>query len=72
MPTVTLAYATRPCMGCGESSVLALDAELYARWQGGEYVQDVWPDWTPGQRELLITGTHPECWERMFPEDDDE
>lgn len=69
--TVELAYATQACMFCGKASILTLDAELYARWIGGEFVQDVWPEWTAGQRELLITGTHPECWDANFTDEED-
>lgn len=70
--TMTLVYVTNRCLFCGEFEALSLDPELYARWQGGEHVQDVWPDWTKGQRELLITGTHPECWDKAFGPDEEE
>jgi hypothetical protein len=69
MPTYVLAVATRPCMFCGGSAMLALDPDLYDRWLGGEAVQSVWPEWTPGQRELLITGTHPACWDANFSDE---
>lgn len=69
--SVVLAFVTDPCMFCGGSEVIELDPALYARWEAGEYVQDVWPDWTPGQRELLITGMHPACWDANFTEDDE-
>lgn len=70
--TVVLSVTTPRCMGCGAASILVVDADLYARWQAGELIQDVWPDWTPGQRELLKMGTHPKCWDKMFPPELDE
>lgn len=67
--SVVFAYVCRPCMFCREAAILSLDPDLYARWQNGEHIQDVWPHWTPAQRELLITGTHPECWDANFGEE---
>lgn len=61
-------FVTKPCIVCKQTSMLSLDMDDFLRWQGGELVQNVWPDWTPDQRELLITGTHPECWDEMFKE----
>jgi hypothetical protein len=43
-----------------------LEDEKYRRWIAGELVQRVWPHMTPDDRELLITGTHPACWEKIF------
>ena len=62
MTTIT----TRACIMCGSTSAVELDADKLARWQGGELVQKVWPDKPAEERELLITGTHPECWADMF------
>ena len=65
---VVLAVATQPCMFCGNGSIVEIEPAAYARWQAGEAVQDVWPDWTPAQRGLLTSGTHPACWEPTFEE----
>jgi hypothetical protein len=43
------------------------------RWDaGGEYVQVVFPNLSPGQREFLMTGITPEEWAATFPEPADE
>ena len=42
--------------------VLSLIAALADR----RPVQDVLPDVEPARRELLISGTHPDCWARAF------
>ena len=65
-------YQTKPCIRCGESSTMMLDVEKIKRWVDGEYVQDVWPEMSIDNRELLITGTHPACWDEMFSDDDEE
>ena len=56
--TETVTIETRACMFCGASSRV----ELTAR----RPVQDVLPDVEPARRELLISGTHPDCWARAF------
>lgn len=68
--SVILAVATRPCVFCAEVSIVEVTPDRYRRWQSGEPIQTVWPEWTPAQRELLITGTHPVCWNSAFPPDD--
>jgi len=30
------------------------------------------PDWSLDKREMLITGTHPICWDIMFSEMDED
>lgn len=30
------------------------------------YVQDIFPHIPKEEREMLISGTHPECWNEMF------
>lgn len=65
-------YQTPRCVVCHSYSEIKLDNEKFARWQGGELIQRVWPEKTPDERELIMTGTHPECWEQMFGSDDEE
>jgi hypothetical protein len=68
-----IAVKTKPCCVCGEYEVWSLDRELVKRWQGGENIQRVFPDMGAGEREQLISGTHPACWDTLFPgEEDDE
>jgi hypothetical protein len=63
------------CIHCGESSVLEVEESQWQRRQAGELVQRAFPDMAPADREMLITGTHPACWEAIFKgpdaEDDD-
>jgi len=37
-----------------------------------KYIQDAFPYLSTGEREQIMTGTHPECWEKMFPEEDED
>lgn len=59
-------YITKPCPVCHETSTIHIEEEKFERWVSGELIQKVWPHMTPDDRELLITGTHPACWEKIF------
>ncbi len=63
-----ITYQTKPCRYCHHTSRVQLDEDKFQAWQKGEYVQNVWPEKSPDDRELLITGTHPKCWDEMFGE----
>lgn len=39
--------------------------EQIERWQGGELIQNVFPDLSPSDREFLVTGTTDEEWEQL-------
>jgi hypothetical protein len=56
-----------PCPVCGERSALTgVDALGYLQWDTfGANVQDALPGLDPDQRELLVSGTHAHCWDRL-------
>lgn len=58
------------CMLCGELSGVIVDAEGYDKWVAGEFVQDAFPRMPAEDREVLISGTHDECWDNMMGDDD--
>lgn len=60
----------RPCMFCGESATVTVPADGFAAWQSGTLIQRAFPEMTPDTRELLISGTHPACWDKMMAEED--
>lgn len=57
---------TPACVVCGETSTMKLDDAALKRFHQGAFVQDAFPDLPADQREQLISGTHPACWESMF------
>ena len=59
---------TRPCIGCGEVSTLQVDDLALESYRSGALAQDAFPEWTNAQREVLISGTHPACWDELFAE----
>lgn len=59
-------YRTRRCVVCGLTSTMWLSVAAVEAWQGGMLIQYAFPDMDPREREMLISGTHPECFERLF------
>jgi hypothetical protein len=46
-----------------------LDRKAVESWQAGEIIQVAFPDMSIDDREILISGTHPACWNKLFPEE---
>lgn len=67
------------CFDCGKKTNVEVTEAEFDRYQafkqglpGPRHIQDVFPDWSADQREMLLSGTHPECWDRMFGDEDEE
>lgn len=58
------------CPCCGNQAVLTLDAKSYFAWAEGAYIQDAFPSMSPSEREMLLSGIHPECWSAAFPDEE--
>lgn len=73
LPSTSQYMITSRCHYCKVEHQQFITTDQWYRWQeNGEYIQDVFPHLTDSQREMLLTGTHPECWEKMFPQDEEE
>ena len=61
------------CPFCGKTTPVQIRrvADYYA-WQNGEHAQDAFPYLSASERELLISGICPSCWDNMFPPEEDE
>lgn len=68
----TIEVITPECAECHRTSALQVPAEGYQRWIAGECIQDALAGMTADEREMLQTGSHPECWDSMFPDDEGE
>ena len=66
-----IAVKTKVCRVCGKYEILSLDRKAVESWQAGEYIQNAFPEMSMEDREVLITGTHPACWNKLFPEEDE-
>lgn len=60
-------FETPQCIVCQELSYIELETVAEARalvvWRQGTPVQVAFPFLSSEDREMLITGTHPQCWE---------
>lgn len=54
------------CFHCGQENKILVETDKLEKWRNGAYIQDAFPDLSADDRELIMTGTHPECWEEMF------
>lgn len=57
------------CPFCGKKHIISLTSEQYERYKkwvmGDGLIQDLLPDLTSSQRELLKTGIDDICWNKM-------
>ena len=66
-----LCEKTSPVSGLTNIMEINATPEQYALWQEGSVlIQDAMPDATVDQREFLISGCTPACWNSMFGEEE--
>jgi hypothetical protein len=57
-----------PCMVCNRRSHLRVPVSGFIKRMDGEATQVAFPHMPADQREMLISGTHPVCWDMMMAE----
>ena len=55
------------CPMCGRANEIEVNEEDYWDWQDGTLAQDAFPYLSADEREMLISGICPTCWDKMFP-----
>lgn len=72
----TITIGTKRCFHCGEFGTITLPVEsgmtAIDRYEQGWLVQDAFPFLSIGLREQITSGTHPECWDKMFAFDEED
>ena len=58
--------ATRVCQVTGHTHVITVSQEAFDAWTKGALAQNVFPELTNGEREILISGFTPAEWEEIF------
>lgn len=57
------------CIVCRENSRIAVEEADFYDWRDGKKLaQDAFPYLNDAQREILISGTHPFCWDKFINE----
>lgn len=62
----------RQCPLCGKITAIEVNFEEFAAWKGGALIQDAMPHMSVDDREILMTGICPQCWDSQFGDEDDE
>ena len=71
--TKGVTVTTPKCMVCGKFGEVEVDSVGHYRWKHqGVLIQLALPNLSTELREQLKTGTHPACWDEMFPDEEDE
>lgn len=62
-----------PCMRCKKfNTVENVSIAGLLKWRKGAFIQVALPELSAAEREMLLTGTCSECFDIMFPPDEDE
>lgn len=73
MPTeercVTL--TCEPCPVCHEQTDLYVSHDEWEHIIEGERIAVIFPDASPEEHEIMISGTHTTCWDLLFSDLDD-
>lgn len=57
----------RKCKHCKEVKEFEVTLDQYMRIEAGqEHIQDIIPEHSPDEREILISGICSSCYDRMF------
>ena len=57
------------CHSCGQVFELSVDKQRFEAWEQKKgYIQDLLPELTDDQRELLISETCGSCFDKLFRE----
>lgn len=64
----------RDCPLCGQGCSTVVPSQGLWDWEHGKFVQEAFPNLSADDREQVMTGTHPWCWDRYMsdPEEDNE
>lgn len=54
------------CPFCGEDHEVTVEFEDFLFWKAGKLAQDAFPYLSADEREMLISGICPTCWDKMF------
>jgi len=59
------------CPFCGLIHEVEVNEIDYLDWQDGTLAQDAFPYLDANEREMLISGICPDCWDKMFGSDEE-
>lgn len=60
------------CVRCGKKKVYHLRPERVLAWRMGMLIQEALPELSAEDREFLISGLCPDCWNALWGSEDNE
>ena len=60
------------CPFCGQTHEIDVNETDFVDWMDGVLAQDAFPYLSADEREMLISGICPKCWDEMFGGGEDE
>ena len=72
MNQATVIVHCPPCFHCGQRAEVQVLAADWEKYKAGAHAQQAFPEMPPAQREMLISGTHPACWDILFADDNNQ
>lgn len=60
------------CPHCHKVVELPISEERLLSWDGSDYIQNHFPELSPSQREMILSGLCSECWDKLILEEDEE
>ena len=67
---MTTLLITKPCPYCERIQKVAVPESGFKAWKSGTRIQDALPGLTADEREILLSGVCPKCWDEVFGEVD--
>lgn len=67
---MTKTFTTPKCMVCKNSEIVEMTEEEFSSFTNGLGLMVSFPERDADFRELVKTGTHPECWDKIFADDE--
>lgn len=68
----TVLVTTHNCIQCGNPGQVRVPVKEYAAWENGGLIQSAMPSLSAAERELIISGTHGECYDKIFDAGEEE
>lgn len=60
-------YVKTTCPLCHKETILEMSDEQYDLLMSTNgFIQDIFPNWSPAKREMLMTGICEKCWNNSF------
>lgn len=59
------------CPFCGRGNEVEVNESDYWDWDDGKMAQDAFPYLSADEREMLISGICPQCWDKTFGGDEE-